>query len=142
LPLLNSAAVVSLTTVWRSPSGVTSAARGWRSPVQFLLVALFFIIAKPFCMALFHRMVASNLAMRSAGLAVRAKAFKRELRICRARVHAHSLALFFSLLAPCVCSYTPSYLTKQLLVLHCLPCLACLPCLLLLLLRGSRTCSR
>jgi hypothetical protein len=28
-------------------------------------------------------------------LAVRAKAFKRELRICRARVHAHSLALFF-----------------------------------------------
>jgi hypothetical protein len=82
-------------------------------------------------MALFHRMVASNLAMRSAGLAVRAlilavraKAFKRELRICRARVHAHSLALFFPLLAPCVYSYTPSYLTKQLLVLHCLACLA------------------
>jgi hypothetical protein len=65
-----------------------------------LLVAPFFI-AKPFCMALFHRMVASNLAMRSTGLAVRAlvlavraKAFKRELRICRARVHAYSLALF------------------------------------------------
>jgi L-asparaginase II len=43
-------------------------------------------------MALFHHMVASNLAMRSAVLAVRAlvlavraKAFKRELRICRAR---------------------------------------------------------